>query len=182
MANLSSGGLERWRFNKIWEEKMITTEDLVSGLGRNLDIIKAQTKDLSHADSLLQPPYRGNCLNWVLGHIADTRNGMLQSLGEAPILSAAQSARYGYGSEPVCGEEEGILELAQLLAALQLAQQGVTAKLQAIGQAELSTEVESFLGTTTLAQLLFFLYWHESYHVGQTEMLRQLAGKDDAVI
>jgi uncharacterized damage-inducible protein DinB len=161
---------------------MITTEDLVSGLGRNLDIIKAQTKDLSNADSLVQPPFRGNCLNWVLGHIVDTRNGMLQSLGEAPILSAAQSARYGYGSEPVCGEEEGILELGQLLAALESAQKGIAAKLQAVAEDELATEVESFLGTTTLAQLLFFSYWHESYHVGQTEMLRQLAGKDDAVM
>lgn len=161
---------------------MITTEDLVSGLSRNLGIIKAQTKDLSHADSLVQPPFRGNCLNWVLGHIADTCNGMLQSLGEKPILSAAQSARYGYGSEPVCGEEEGILELGQLLAALELAQKRITAKLQTVTQNELAAEVESFLGTTTLAQLLFFLYWHESYHVGQTEMLRQLTGKDDAVI
>jgi hypothetical protein len=127
---------------------MITTKDLVGGLGRNLDIIKAQTKDLSHADSLLQPPFRGNCLNWV----------------------------------PVCGEEEGVLELAELVAKLESAQNGIAASLEGITQEDLAAEVESFLGTTTLAQLLFFLYWHESYHVGQTEMLRQLAGKDDAVI
>jgi uncharacterized damage-inducible protein DinB len=161
---------------------MITTKDLAGGLGRNLDIIRAQTKDLSHADSLLQPPFRGNCLNWVLGHIADARSGMLRSLGQEPILSAAQSARYGYGSEPVCGKEEGILKLGELLAVLESAQQGLAARLEAITQDELATEMESFLGTTTLAQLLFFLYWHESYHVGQTEMLRQLAGKGDAVI
>lgn len=161
---------------------MITTEDLVGGLGRNLDIIKAQTKDLSHVDSLLQLPFRGNCLNWVLGHITGTRNGMLQFLGDEPILGEAQLARYGYGSEPVCGEEEGILELAELLATLESAQKGIAARLEGITQEELATEVESFLGTTTLAQLLFFLYWHESYHVGQTETLRQLAGKDDAVI
>jgi hypothetical protein len=161
---------------------MITTDDLVGGLGRNLDIIKAQTKGLSHADSLLQLPFRGNCLNWVLGHIAGTRNTMVQSLGEEPILSRAQLARYGYGSEPVCGEEEGILELAELLAMLESAQKGIAARLAGMTQDDLATEVKSFLGTTTLAQLLFFLYWHESYHVGQTETLRQLAGKDDAVI
>jgi uncharacterized damage-inducible protein DinB len=161
---------------------MITTQDLVGALGRNLDIIKAQTKGLSHADSLLQLPFRGNCLNWVLGHIAGSRNNMLQVLGEEPILSQAQSARYGYGSDPVCGEEEGILELEELLAMLEAAQQGIAARLEAITPDELAREVESFMGTTTLAQLLFFLCWHESYHVGQTEMLRQLAGKDDAVI
>ena len=161
---------------------MITTKDLVGGLGRNLDIIKAQTKGLSHADSLLQLPFRGNCLNWVLGHIAGNRDSIVQSLGEEPILSEAQLARYGYGSEPVCGAEEGILELAELLATLESAQKGIAARLAGMTQDDLATEVESFLGTTTLAQLLFFLYWHESYHVGQTEILRQLAGKDDAVI
>jgi|GEM_PF-5021639 len=29
---------------------------------------------------------------------------------------------------------------------------------------------------------LSFLSWHETYHTGQTEYLRQLAGKDDQVI
>jgi hypothetical protein len=161
---------------------MITTEDLVGGLGRNLDIIKAQTKGLSHADSLLQLPFRGNCLNWVLGHIAGNRDAIVQYLGEEPILSEAQLARYGYGSEPVCGEDEGILELAELLAILKSAQKGIAARLEGMTQDDLAADVESFLGTTTLAQLLFFLYWHESYHVGQTEPLRQLAGKDDVVI
>ena len=33
-----------------------------------------------------------------------------------------------------------------------------------------------------LGKLLFFLYFHESYHVGQTEIFRQLAGKDDKII
>jgi uncharacterized damage-inducible protein DinB len=161
---------------------MITTEDLVAGLGRNLNIIKAQTEGLSHADSLIQLPFRGNCLNWVLGHIVGNRDGILQYLGEQPTLSETQMTRYGYGSEPVVGEEEGIVEMAPLLAALESAQEVIAARLSALTEDDLAAEVESFLGTTTLAQLLFFLYWHESYHVGQTEQLRQLAGMDDKVI
>jgi len=34
----------------------------------------------------------------------------------------------------------------------------------------------------TIAERLRFLMWHETYHVGQTEYLRQLAGKGDKVI
>jgi hypothetical protein len=45
---------------------MITAKDLIGASERNLGIIKAQTEGLSHADSLLQLPFRGNCLNWVL--------------------------------------------------------------------------------------------------------------------
>ena len=33
-----------------------------------------------------------------------------------------------------------------------------------------------------LADFLFFLYFHDSYHTGQAEPLRQLAGKDDKII
>jgi hypothetical protein len=33
-----------------------------------------------------------------------------------------------------------------------------------------------------LGGVLAFLNWHEAYHVGQLELLRQLAGKNDQVI
>ena len=161
---------------------MITTTDLIGGLERNLGIIKAQTEDLSHADSLLQLPFRGNCLNWVLGHMAENRNTLLRFLGEEAILSEAHAARYGYGSEPVCGDGDDILTLEQLLAALEQSQGALAARLETITPEEMAREEESFLGTTTLGQLVFFLFWHESYHVGQPEYLRQLAGKDDKVI
>jgi uncharacterized damage-inducible protein DinB len=161
---------------------VITTTDLIQGLERNLGIIKAQTEGLSHADSLLQLPFRGNCLNWVLGHITDNRNTMLRLLGEESILSEAHAARYGYGSEPVCGDGDDILTLEQLLAAMEQSQSTLAARLETITPEELAREEQSFLGTTTLGQLIFFLFWHESYHVGQPEYLRQLAGKDDKVI
>jgi hypothetical protein len=161
---------------------MITTADLVGALERNLGIVKGQTKGLTHTDSLLQLPFRGNCMNWVLGHLAANRSTMMQALGEKPILSEAEVKRYGYGSEPVCGDTGDILTLEQLLTALEQSQRAIAASLQKISAAELAREVQSFLGTTTLGQLLFFLYWHESYHTGQTEALRQLAGKDDHVI
>lgn len=161
---------------------MITVTDLIESLERNLDIIKAQTQGLTHADSLLQLPFRGNCLNWVVGHIADNRNTMLRFLGEEGILSEAHAARYAYDSEPVCGDAGDILTLEDLLVALEQSQKALAARLQTIPAEDLARDVQSWLGTTTLGQLVFFLYWHESYHTGQTEALRQLAGKGDKVI
>ena len=161
---------------------MITATDLIGVLERNLGIIKAQTQGLSHADSLLQLPFRGNCLNWVLGHIAANRNTMLRFLGEEAILSEAHVKRYEFNSEPVCGDAGDILTLEQLLMVLDQGQSALTAKLLKITVEELAREVQSFLGTTTLGQLIFYLSWHEGYHTGQTEALRQLAGKNDKVI
>jgi len=161
---------------------VITATDLIEALERNLGIIKAQTQGLSHADSLLQLPFRGNCLNWVLGHIAANRNTILRFLGEGTILSEAHVKRYEFNSEPVCGDAGDILTLEQLLMVLEQGQSALTAKLQKMTVEELAREVQSFLGTTSLGQLIFYLYWHESYHTGQTEALRQLAGKNDKVI
>lgn len=161
---------------------MITATDLIGALERNLGIIKVQTEGLSHADSLLQLPFRGNCLNWVLGHIAANRNTMLLLLGEEAILSEAHVKRYEFNSEPVLGDTGDILTLEQLLTALEKGQSALAARLQKITVEELAREVHSFLGTTTLGQFIFYLYWHETYHTGQPEALRQLAGKNDKVI
>lgn len=161
---------------------MITARELAEAFGRNLNIINSQTKGLSHADSVLQPPMRGNCMNWVLGHIADNRDTVLQQLGQVPLMSAEQKKRYGYGSEPVCADGDDVLDLNQLLGMLQRSQAVISSVLEIIAPDELAKEVEGFYGKTSLGSFLFFLCWHETYHLGQTEILRQLAGTNDKVI
>lgn len=161
---------------------MIDPEQLANAFGLNLNIIRMQTEGLTHEDSLLRPPFRGNCLNWVLGHIATNRNRVLTALGEEPVLSAAETTRYEAGSDPITEEEEGILTLVMLLAALEHAQEKITTALGRITVEELAREIEVGDRTMTLGQRLFGLYFHETYHTGQTEILRQLAGMDDKVI
>jgi uncharacterized damage-inducible protein DinB len=75
-----------------------------------------------------------------------------------------------------------VLPLERLLEALEGAQEGIAAGLRRATPAELAGQAQSHLGTTTVAQLLFFLYYHETYHTGQTELLRQLAGTNDHII
>jgi len=154
---------------------MISPTDLARGYALNLDTAKQQVEGLTHADSLLQPPGTGNCLNWVLGHIASSRGRVLNLLGHPPILSDAHDKRYGYGSPPVCADGEDILRLEALMEALEQSQQALDAALSETTPAKLGEKVESFLGSTTLGYLLFFLYRHETYHLGETELLRQLA-------
>src|SRR3954470_8143204 len=89
------------------EIPVFTAQQLAEAFARNVRVIKMQVNGLTHADSLLQPPVRGNCLNWVLGHIAIHRDLILEALGEEKILSQAAAARYGSGSEPILGDGEG---------------------------------------------------------------------------
>jgi hypothetical protein len=73
---------------------MIAPELLAELFAINYRVIRRQVDGLTHEDSLLQLPFRGNCLNWVLGHIVATRNRALALLGEPPIWSEAEAARY----------------------------------------------------------------------------------------
>jgi uncharacterized damage-inducible protein DinB len=160
---------------------MITPTDLARAFAINLDAAKQQVEGLSHADSLLQLPFRGNCLNWVLGHIVASRDGILKLLGETPIWSEEEAAAYGRGTEPITCDGD-VHSLEKLLNDLVRSQQALIAALQRIPQEKLEKPIETFRGEKALGNHVAFLLWHEGYHVGQLELLRQLAGKDDAVI
>jgi hypothetical protein len=161
---------------------MISPSQLAEAFARNTTLIQRQTEGLSHADSLLQPPGRGNCLNWVLGHVAQHRDAALELLGAPPVMGEA-GERYRRESEPVTGDGPGILRLEALLEILDRSQEALQTALAAATEAQLSEEVRTPRGMTTRgARLITYYYFHETYHIGQTELLRQLAGRDDKII
>jgi uncharacterized damage-inducible protein DinB len=147
----------------------------------NHGIIHQQLKGITHAESLLQLPFQGNCMNWVLAHILTVRQDWLEMLGLPGILTEAEQKAYGYGSEPVTCAEQAI-DLDTLVKRLDESLVTLVSKLENITQAELDREVEIWRGKQSLSQALSFFQWHETYHTGQLEQLRQLAGKNDHVV
>lgn len=161
---------------------MITNKQLTEAFERNVRIIQMQTKGLSQADSLLQMPFRANCMNWVLGHILVNRDSILKSLGEQPLLSDVKIEIYEQESKPLVEEGAGVIPLENMLDILQHGQECIAACLTELAPEEFTKEIKVGDKMRTLGERLFFLYFHETYHVGQSEYLRQLAGKDDKVI
>jgi uncharacterized damage-inducible protein DinB len=159
---------------------MPTSQMLAKAFARNLKIIEAQTDGLSHQDSLVQVPGT-NCLNWVLGHLAEYRDQVLAMLGEAPVLGE-ESARYRRESDPVTGDGPGVIPLGRLLAALQEGQERISAALAALPDEALGEEQAVGERRPTLEERLHFAYFHDTYHTGQTELLRAAAGRTDKVI
>ena len=147
---------------------------------RNLWIIEAQTAGLTHQDSLVQVPGM-NCLNWVLGHLADYRDQVLGMLGEAPALGE-EGARYQRESDPVTGDGPGVVPLERLLAVLKEGQVRISTALSALSNEALGAEEMVNDRRLTLEDRLHFAYFHDTYHTGQTELLRAVAGKTDKVI
>jgi uncharacterized damage-inducible protein DinB len=161
---------------------MLTPVKLAEFFNANLQIIQAQTKGLAHEQSLLQPPFRGNCLNWVLGHILGGRDDVLNALGAEKVLNPQQAKRYGYGSQPICRDEEGILRMERILELLQISQERLNKALQTVTEATLAEERVMGPFREPCSELVMQLFAHDSYHTGQTDILRQLAGTNDKVI
>ena len=160
---------------------MINSQDLSNAFARNVNIIKMQAEGLTQEDSLRQLPSHSNCLNWVLGHIAVNRDNVLETLGEPPVMGAYR-VRYKRGSDPVTQADKGTLTLEELLNWLDRSQERIATTLGKMDEAALAREYTIGDQKTTVGQRAFFLYFHETYHVGQTELFRQLAGRDDQII
>ena len=149
---------------------------------RNMWVIDRQADGLSHSDSLLQPESRGNCLNYVLGHMMSSRETVMRMLGLEPMMTPEERTRYGSDTDPIAEDGEGVVPLARLLELLTTSTERIIESVEKLSPQDLEMEVQLGQSTATLGQRLEFFGWHEAYHVGQTEYLRQLAGTDDKVI
>lgn len=157
-------------------------EVLAEVFSRNQWVINEQTKSLSHTDSLLQPTMRGNCLNYVLGHMLANREKIMDILSLNPLMTTEQTARYGYDSAPVLEDGPDVIPLDEMVALLAKSGELLAAAIKALTPEDLTQEVKLGESTATIGQRIEFFGWHDTYHVGQTEYLRQLAGTNDKVI
>jgi uncharacterized damage-inducible protein DinB len=158
---------------------MEMSRQIVRELKLNYGVIQAQLDGLTDEETRIQPPYRANCLNWILGHLVSNRGGMVTLLEMEPLWDEDDYACYARESEPITTAEAG-LPLERLIADLASAQEHLLARIKRMDASEL--EVTPAGHERSLGEQLSFLSWHETYHVGQTEALRQLAGKNDKVI
>jgi len=161
---------------------MTTIKDFQKIFTMESKIIEEQTRDLTHTDSLLQPQPGGNCLNWVLGHLITSQMAIISAIGGVPPFNVELIARYERDSEPIHGEEPGVLELSVLLKMLVQINSTVDTLLESLDENAFSREIQIGERKMTLGWRIFFLHFHFTYHIGQLEYLRQLAGKLDKVI
>jgi hypothetical protein len=161
---------------------MKVPSDLLNDLYKtNHGIIHMQVKDVTQAESLVQPPFQGNCMNWVVGHILDERCGALTLLGLPGVMSEIETKKYCYGSEPMTDVARAS-DLNSMIKRLDESFKALTNKLGSVTPEELDAPTQSWRGTITKGEALYFMLWHEAYHTGQLELLRQLAGKNDKII
>lgn len=135
---------------------------------------------MSHEDSLVQPTPGGNCANWILGHLTNVQNQMMQLLGEAPVWESPDLERAGLDPitdpgaaidfntmrDKFLGSAERCIAAIDGLTDEQLAEGGIP---------------HPFGGETTRGALLALLSFHQAYHAGQLGISRRVAGLAGAV-
>lgn len=153
------------------------TETLTNSFRFTQMLINRMTRGLSHDDSVVQPPFKGNALNWVLGHIVASRNEALSYLGAEPVWGDEELALYKTGSDPITSSDQG-LTLEQLLAAFDETQERIIERLAEMPEEDLGRIVDTRFGERSVGEHVASLHWHETYHTGQLELLRELAGRE----
>ena len=161
---------------------MITAKEYQSMLEGNLELIKAQIKDLSDAEMLIQPTNGGNCMLWTLGHLTESLIMILHYLdGETPE-NLADLSRFKRGSEPILGPDAGLMTSADLIEAYETLHQTILDKLDPMTDVDFNEEVPGFGQPARRGWMLFFMEFHHAYHIGQLELLRNLAGHTEKLI
>ena len=146
-------------------------------------VVHMNLAGLTQAESLAYPDPAGNCANWVLGHLVAIYDQVLPLLGEEPVLPENVRSRYARGSK---GLRDGAqpLEIAELHALWDESSRRVDAGLAALDPDALGRPAPFSPGgdpNETIGTLLMTIAWHQAYHVGQTGLLRRLAGKTGAI-
>jgi hypothetical protein len=158
--------------------RMYAAADTIKDFERNRRLIRSQAEGLDHSQSLLQPS-GGNCFNWVLGHIVVHRDKVISACGARPVMDADQTARYENESDPIIGDGKDVVAFDTLLELLDASQERLV---DAVSNADLMEMQSVGDRHVPLWKRIHFWYFHDTYHAGQTELLRGLAGFTDRVI
>ena len=163
---------------------MITTKHLASRFSADLDTMRKFADGMSHEDSLLQPQgIEGNCLNWLIGHLTNSRNSLLRMSGfagaqwQGVVPWEQLRTRYGNGSQPITADGPDVLKLAQLFEGLAAQQTAINEHIGNMPAEKADAEIEAIGRKLPIDHFVMYMYGHEQLHIGQMEYVRPLSGR-----
>jgi hypothetical protein len=146
-------------------------DKLLEGYKLNHWLIHQYVDDVSENEGVLQPPFDANCMNWVLGHIIFRRNSSLACLGKDPLWDDEIAEKYRTGSSPIKSKAQA-RPMEKLISDLDQSQILLVSKLGSVSEQELDEWVMNDRGRKKAADHLRGFHWHETFHVGQLDLLR----------
>ncbi len=151
---------------------MIGAQQLIAMYELTYGVIKRRVSGVSHEESLIPAHEGANCLNWVLGHVMSSRSEAMALMGLPSVWDRQAYERYVSGSDPVDTEQEG-LRFETIVQAYDESQELIIEMLRglSVDDLEVPTPDTGSAGVQTIGGQLAFYHFHESYHLGQTDMI-----------
>lgn len=149
-------------------------------------ILMANLAGITHEESLTCARETANGINWLTGHILNSRGRLARVLGAGgPFLTERESTYYGRGSRPIHAGDP-CANLDQLVGGLRLSAEEISARLATMTDAELDAEIDLKLfpippDKPTVSAMVTFLLFHEAYHNGQIALNRRAMGKTSGI-
>jgi uncharacterized damage-inducible protein DinB len=144
-------------------------------------VAERNLEGMTTEQSLAQPQSGGNCANWIVGHLVNVHNGLMNVLKQAPVWESEQLARAGF--DPITGPENAI-DWNELRERFLGSRERCLAAVAALSDDDINEAglPHPFGGTTTRGELLGVLAFHQTYHAGQLGVARRIAGLEGAIL
>jgi hypothetical protein len=126
---------------------------------------------VTHEESILQLPFEHNCMNWILGHIVTNRSQVLETLKVQHAWKLEVRKLYHTETPPIWPESNSVqfdVLIQYLNESLALLKFG----LDAISDEQLEETHTNYRGEKTRYAHITGFHWHESFHLGQLEILK----------
>jgi hypothetical protein len=147
--------------------------DLIDGYDTHNTLLHRFAEGLSNEESLKPLPFPANTFNWLLGHILHTRQEVLLTLDQLPLWPDGAGERYATGSPPLTDAAEAVA-LDELMAQVDRSRGLLQIALESGSAEYLEEMIETRFGPRPRIEHVAGLQWHETYHLGQLELLRAM--------
>ena len=134
-------------------------------------ILHRYVNGISHDESIIQLPFKHNCLNWILGHIVTNRSHVLEVIDAEHGWQDDVRALYHQDTQPITPESPSI-RFNTLIAYLDESVNLLIAALENVSAEWLEDNFSNYRGEKTRYEHIRQFHWHESFHLGQVEILK----------
>lgn len=126
---------------------------------------------ITHEESILQLPFEHNCMNWILGHIVTNRSHVLETVNVQHAWDLEVRALYHTETPPIRPESKSV-QFDVLVQYLDESAALIKFGLDSMSDEQLEETHTNYRGEKTRYAHLTGFHWHETFHVGQLEILK----------
>ena len=132
----------------------MATSNFVEQLGYNQHGFGELVKDINHALSVKKTPFAVNNFNWIVGHIIESRNELLEIIGGKAIWAEETRKLYKNGSEPIAEPENPGVDFETLKRDFGKSHEALSKSIQALSADALLKEIGEGERKSTIAAMV----------------------------